>query len=96
MKRLIFVALAFLFGCNGVGGSGASRFLPAGPGASAPDAITQGAPDLRRGEKTKVQAYADDSKTPPPRASPVGPSRDDFAAHPIDRRRRQQRSRASV
>ena len=37
-----------------MGSGAANRFLPAGPGASAPDAVSQGLPDLRRGEKTKV------------------------------------------
>jgi predicted outer membrane repeat protein len=54
MKRLIFVALAFLVGCNGMG-SGTNRFLPAGPGQSAPDAVAAaGATTPARAERTKM------------------------------------------
>jgi predicted outer membrane repeat protein len=57
MKRLIFVTLAFLVGCNGMG-SGSNRFLPAGPGESTEAAAAAGAdsmPAARRGKKTKVE-----------------------------------------
>ncbi|HTA40130.1 MAG TPA: hypothetical protein VK760_13685, partial [Candidatus Acidoferrales bacterium] len=58
MKRLIFVTLAFLVGCNGMG-SGANRFLPGGTAPStdalAPAAATAEIPGVRRGEKTKVR-----------------------------------------
>ena len=54
MKRLIFVAVAFLVGCNGMG-SGANRFLPASPGgADSAASVSQAVQDGRRGEKTKV------------------------------------------
>lgn len=54
MKRLIFVAVAFLVGCNGMG-SGANRFLPASPGgADSAASVSQAVQDGRRGEKTKL------------------------------------------
>ena len=54
MKRLIFVAVAFLVGCNGMG-SGANRFLPGSPGgADSAVSVPQAVQDGRRGEKTKV------------------------------------------
>ena len=56
MKPLIFVALAFLVGCNGMG-SGANRFLPGSPGAVAPDASGIGAASAsgERGGRTKLR-----------------------------------------
>ncbi|HTA37542.1 MAG TPA: hypothetical protein VK760_00630, partial [Candidatus Acidoferrales bacterium] len=55
MKRLIFVAVAFLVGCNGMG-SGANRFLPGSPGAIAPDAAGSGVSSASdaRGARTKL------------------------------------------
>jgi hypothetical protein len=54
MKRLTFVAVAFLVGCNGMG-SGANRFLPASAGsADSAGAVTQAIPDVQRGAQTKV------------------------------------------
>ena len=60
MKRLIFVTLAFLVGCNGMGSGGANRFLPAGPetaaGVHAPTGPAVGwMPAARRGAKIKVE-----------------------------------------
>lgn len=59
MKRLIFVTLAFLVGCNGMGSGGANRFLPAGPVESTQNAAAGGAVDsmpvARRGAKTRVE-----------------------------------------
>ena len=99
MKRLIFVSLAFLFGCSGMG-SGPNRFLPAGPAqgvdSAAPAPAAAEMPQARRGPKTKVRLTMTIPRHRRHGTRARGTSRGDLAAHGIREHRHQRRRCARV